>query len=106
MSVIGWLCRSGGVYVVLRDLSLSVYFVAHGKLEVRAEREIHYLKVNKADKVVLFVLSGQCQLTSSLNSDRKCFNRWNENHSYNVEWVLVCSKKGKPMTPIQLKQVK
>lgn len=68
VSVIGklkleWLCSSYAVYVVLRDV------LAHGKLQVCVcvrqrdrERDLFYLKVNKAGKVVLFVLSGQCQL--------------------------------------------
>lgn len=85
VSVIGWLkpellCRSGGVYVVLRDLSLSVCVVAHGKLEVCAAERSRYLKVNEAGKIVLFVLSGQCHLMGSLKFRSVGFNRWNEDY--------------------------
>ncbi len=40
-------------------------------LEVSAAERSLYLKVNKVGKVVLFVLSGQSQLTGFLNSDRQ-----------------------------------
>lgn len=63
-----------------RDLSLSVCVVAHGKPEVCAAERSLYLKMNKAGKVVLFVLSGQCQLTGSLNSDGQFFYKWNEDY--------------------------
>lgn len=64
VSVIGWLkpewlCSSGGVYVLLRDLPLSVCVLAHGELEVCAAERSLYLKVNIAGKIVLFVRSGQ-----------------------------------------------
>lgn len=41
------------------------------KLEVFAAERSLYLKVNKYGKVAVFVLSGQCQPTLSLNSDRQ-----------------------------------
>lgn len=84
-SVIGWLkpewlCGSGGVYVVPRDLSLSVCVVAHSKLEMCAAERSLYLKVNDADKVVLFVLSGQCQLTGLFKFRSAVVNRLNEDY--------------------------
>lgn len=57
--------------VVQWDLALFQGFVPNGKLGVYAAKRSLYLKVNKAGKVVVFVLSGQCQPTLSLNSDRQ-----------------------------------
>lgn len=58
-----------------------------------------YLKVNKAGKVVLFVLSGQCQPTGFSNSDWQFLTGRME--ITNIMWSEL--QKGQTKAPAQLK---